>query len=1275
MAGDTIKKNITLIIVLILFFSLLQIHPAISDTFDFQTDWIIEGDKVYVNDSNVYLSAEPHTIYEDGWVVFEVMRKTGPAQMDIDLGWGFDTEEAKPTNPQYWNGTAWIDIPPELFTHIDYDYQNMTDWWLILDFTSNKNQLYKARTWIEIPWGGNGGKYWWVTKPSSETIPEAIANGHFYKLDPWYKPMGDWQYDGDKVYVNNSDAYLSAEPHTLYADGYVIFEAMRKTGTQQMDIDFCWGFNTTETQPSTPQYWTNYTHTLTGYHKVEKWGHVKIYNVIEGTSLGIENYDNYSVTYGNTNNTQLYRINYTGDNGPVSIIIAFTSYDQDGSTYTFYGNDDIWELYEYQETFWDWWNIPANRFIHLNYDFQNMTDWWIVKNFTTNKDQMYKARAYVNTLFDGFNRSYSKYWWAVKPTDMTIQEAIQNEVFYRLDPWMDTQWDYRKKVTTNSSMVPNNVEDFPFLLHISSDSDLANDSKCQNQGQDIVFATLNDVRLDHEIEYFNGDTGELIAWIESNLSSGTDTEVYMYYGNSNASHQHNPSATWNTNYTGVWHLSEETEFHEFDTSRAYDPDVIHISGDIYAIGYEGVADDGFIQTHKIMKGNISSAIDSLEFDESDCAEPDMIHITNNVFAIVYQGTDGDGFLKTVEILSNGSITGVIDTLEFDTARGKYPDIIHVYGSIYAIAYSGVGNDGFIVTVNISNNGSIADSIVDSFEYDTSLGEYPELINISNNIFASAYQGAGNGGFVATIWIDNNGSINNTVLDTLEFETVRCLTPDIIQVSDDIYAITYDGEGNDGWMVTINISDNGSIVDSVIDSFEWDTGDAGEATIEHVIDDIYVIAYAKLDISARDGYMVTLDIASNGTIGSIKDNFEFDTERCREPKILRLHGATFPPIQFIIAYRENANDGWMRTIAVASDGTIFDLYEDSSGNDNYGLGGNGVSAQMPSRVDAIVYKGQDFDGVDDYIFIADDTSLQLGNKGMVSVWFKLDNLHNDSDNIKRLIGKNNNAGTNGSYLLELDDNGKFRGRLYDGSYHTATSTQDSWNAGAWYYVTMTWNTTSGGYGIKLYVNASQDGSNSDNNYVPYTAGDVRVGLFRNDDKDPYEGVMDEAHISNVDRNSSWITTSFNTVAYQGVGNGKFIKSVGNEEQETQASISISPSSVDFGTVTIDSYNLTTDYYFNLTNDGGVTINVSISVGNSQNWTFINYSDIGHDKFAMNWSDDNWTSESNIKVGGSILKSNLASNNYYLFDLKIFTPLTISKIGNGESIVVTLTATAV
>jgi len=131
--------------------------------------------------------------------------------------------------------------------------------------------------------------------------------------------------------------------------------------------------------------------------------------------------------------------------------------------------------------------------------------------------------------------------------------------------------------------------------------------------------------------------------------------------------------------------------------------VVHVSGDVYAIASQSLGDDGWLRTVSIASnGQIGdTVINDLEFDESNGEFPWIIEVSPGVYVIAYQGPTDHGWLKTVPIASDGTIGSVIDSFEFDEAGGIAPCIIHVTGNIYAIAYQGPLDDGWVKTVDIS----------------------------------------------------------------------------------------------------------------------------------------------------------------------------------------------------------------------------------------------------------------------------------------------------------------------------------------------------------------------------------------------------------------------------------------------------------------------------------------------------------------------------------------------------------------------------------------------
>jgi len=133
-------------------------------------------------------------------------------------------------------------------------------------------------------------------------------------------------------------------------------------------------------------------------------------------------------------------------------------------------------------------------------------------------------------------------------------------------PVASADWQYQKLIEIDHNKVAADLADFPVLINLASDSDLA--AHAQDDGDDIVFTnSANTVKFDHEIEYFNGTTGELVAWVRiPSLSSTTNTTIVMRYGNLGCGSQENATGVWDDNYRLVQHL-EETSGTHYDSTQ------------------------------------------------------------------------------------------------------------------------------------------------------------------------------------------------------------------------------------------------------------------------------------------------------------------------------------------------------------------------------------------------------------------------------------------------------------------------------------------------------------------------------------------------------------------------------------------------------------------------------------------------------------------------------------------------------------------------------------
>jgi len=169
------------------------------------------------------------------------------------------------------------------------------------------------------------------------------------------------------------------------------------------------------------------------------------------------------------------------------------------------------------------------------------------------------------------------YTSATATVDVTAAGAIATSASSTGQPdWnslipVPSDWSYRKKITINHTKVEANLTNFPVLISIT-DTDLRD--YAQGDGDDIKFtASDGTTQLDHEIENFDGGTGELVAWVEVlSLSSSTDTDIYMYYGNATCPSQEDVEGTWDTDFEMVQHLKDDPDTSHTTDSTSNDND-------------------------------------------------------------------------------------------------------------------------------------------------------------------------------------------------------------------------------------------------------------------------------------------------------------------------------------------------------------------------------------------------------------------------------------------------------------------------------------------------------------------------------------------------------------------------------------------------------------------------------------------------------------------------------------------------------------------------------
>lgn len=128
--------------------------------------------------------------------------------------------------------------------------------------------------------------------------------------------------------------------------------------------------------------------------------------------------------------------------------------------------------------------------------------------------------------------------------------------------WYNASWQYRVKITVQSSQVSANLTDFPVYVDLSDLPAGFHTNVNQTDARDIRVTTSDEVtEVPREVVFYDAgnDEGELHFKAPS-LSSTVDTDFYIYYGNSGATEPlstatYGSYAVWN-NYNVVYHLNE-----------------------------------------------------------------------------------------------------------------------------------------------------------------------------------------------------------------------------------------------------------------------------------------------------------------------------------------------------------------------------------------------------------------------------------------------------------------------------------------------------------------------------------------------------------------------------------------------------------------------------------------------------------------------------------------------------------------------------------------------
>ncbi len=220
--------------------------------------------------------------------------------------------------------------------------------------------------------------------------------------------------------------------------------------------------------------------------------------------------------------------------------------------------------------------------------------------------------------------------------------------------------------------------------------------------------------------------------------------------------------------------------------------------------------------------------------------------------------------------------------------------------------------------------------INQTEFDVKTGYYPNITQVNDDIFAVTYRLGANKNkplTLKTVEIASDGSIENSSIDNITVDTGG-YEPIIIRLNETRIAIIYADASGTGIIKTYGISSDGEI-SSTLHSQAFAV-DCEVASYCRVDEHIYAIAYGSDNENPmNDGSIVTVEIMPDGTIQLIDTLLPFSNE-CGDPDIIKLVDNSY-----IVAYIEGSTDDALmfKTFTINDSYQISETpYELSNGDD-------------------------------------------------------------------------------------------------------------------------------------------------------------------------------------------------------------------------------------------------------------------------------------------------------------------------------------------------------
>ena len=287
-----------------------------------------------------------------------------------------------------------------------------------------------------------------------------------------------------------------------------------------------------------------------------------------------------------------------------------------------------------------------------------------------------------------------------------------------------------------------------------------------------------------------------------------------------------------------------------------------------------------------------------EFNVAEGGWPALSKIDDTHYLCSYAGPNKDGWAIVVDVDVDNWTVDRGKALEFDSSNGEFSDLIQLDANHFLCAYAGASDEGTAAVLEI-NKVLKKVTLVSSLVFDSNLGMYSSLSKIDDEHFLCAYTGQSGIGRVAIISVDTGDWSMNKEFD-MTFDMWRGMTPTLARIDDKHHLCVYGGNLGRGKAVVLTVdTDDWEISREATMVFEG--VDCISPAVSQIDSNRYLVAYAG---PSNRGLGVVLNVASIFWNISTLSRFEFAPDVGLFPDLKKIEND-----RYVCVYEGKSSDAW------------------------------------------------------------------------------------------------------------------------------------------------------------------------------------------------------------------------------------------------------------------------------------------------------------------------------------------------------------------------------